>query len=140
MSPHTETATTTLVARVQQHYDTYWQGDLTELDEQMAPDFVDDAAPDAPCGPETVRASALAARAVFPDMRVTVDDALVDANVVVSLATWRGTASGSAMGLPATERPISMSGIVAWQFDDHGRLVRRTPFFDAASRLREALS
>ena len=59
---------------VEEHYRSFWHGDLDDLDRQLAPTFVDHSAPpDNPAGPAPVKEYARAMRDVFHPMTVTVD-------------------------------------------------------------------
>lgn len=129
---------TELVRRVQAHYDTFWQGDLGDIDDQLSSSFVDAGSPpDAPQGVAAVKAHAAEARVAFPDMTVAIDQALVEGPWVAVLATWRGTHTGASMGIPASGRSVQVSGIVVWEFDGEGRISRRTPFLDMGQFVRQ---
>jgi steroid delta-isomerase-like uncharacterized protein len=127
-----------MVRRVEEHYRTFWQGDLDDVDGQLSPAFHDAGSPPgSPQGIAAVKAYASAARSAFPDMTVTIDDALAEGPVVVVHATWRGTHTGASMGLEPSGRSVEVSGIVVWEFDDDGRIGRRTPFMDMGEFMRQ---
>lgn len=129
---------TELVRRVQAHYDTFWHGDLDDIDGQLSAAFFDAGSPpDAPQGVAVVKAYATEARVAFPDMTVAIDQAVVEGPWVAVHATWRGTHTGASMGLPASGRSVEVSGIVVWEFDGEGRISRRTPFMDMGEFLRQ---
>lgn len=130
---------TEMLDRIQQHYDTFWQGDLDQLQQQMAPDFVDDARPDQPAGWRPVRDFAAQARAAFPDMTVTVEEAVVEGRSAAVLCTWRGTHTGSAPGMPATGRPVTFQSVVIWRFDAQDRIVRRTSRNEQAALMAQLM-
>lgn len=117
-----------MLDKIEKHYAAFWQGNLDDLATQLAPDFIDDESPDNPPGPAAVRVNAEGARAAFPDMTVSVDDAVVEGPAAAVVSTWRGTHTGPLAGMPPTGRPIEFRGIVIWRFDSQGRIVRRTTF------------
>jgi predicted ester cyclase len=49
--------------------------------------------------------------ATYPDMSVSVDDMIEEGDRVAWRITFRGTHSGDALGVPATNRPIEVGGI-----------------------------
>ncbi len=116
-----------ILQKIEQHYDTVWQGDLDNLPNELAPDFVDAEAPDNPPGPAAVRAMAEGMRGAFPDMRVTITNAVVEGSTAAVDAHWRGTHA-------ATGRVAEFDAIVIWRFDGSGRIVHRIAHID-----REAL-
>lgn len=127
-----------MVRRVGEHYRTFWQGDLDDVDDQLSASFHDAGSPPgAPQGIAAVKATASAARGAFPDMTVTIDDALVEGPVVAVHAIWRGTHTGAFMGIAASGRSVEVGGIVVWEFDGEGRICRRTPFMDTGEFIRQ---
>lgn len=116
---------------VEEHYQSFWHGNLDDFDQQLSPDFVDESAPPgARQGPLGVKEWAAVARSVFSPMAVTIDDAMVADNVVVVHARWRGRQVVEFMGRQPADGDITFGGIVVWQFGDDGRIARRTAFFD----------
>ena len=122
---------------VAEHYAAFWSDASDEtLAAQFVPDFVDHAMPaGTPSGPGPVLAWRKAMRAAFPDMQVTVADAVAEGDRVAVRAVWRGTHQGPFQGL-AGDRPdrhLRGHGLVATEertargaLGRH-RLGRRTP-------------
>ena len=52
----------------------------------------------------------------FPDLKVTVDDMISDGDKVVLRSTWMGTHEGEFMGIPATGKKVTYSGIDILKF------------------------
>ncbi len=130
-----EMADTDKIRLVEEHYESFWHGDLDDFDRQMSSDFVDvSAPPGTPPGPGPVKQYAAMVRSVFDPMQVTVEDALVSGNVVAVVARWRGHQVIDYLGLPGG-RDVEFAGIVVWELDDTGRIARRTAFFDPATAL-----
>ena len=129
---------TEMVRRVQAHYDTFWHGDLDDIDDQLSTSFHDAGSPpDAQQGVAVVKAYASEARTAFPDMTVAIDHAIVEGPWVAIHATWRGTHTGASLGLAPSGRSVEVSGIVIWEFDREGRICRRTPFMDMGEFMRQ---
>jgi steroid delta-isomerase-like uncharacterized protein len=53
----------------------------------------------------------------FPDMRVDVQDVIVDGDKVAGRGTWTGTHQGDFMGIPATGKQVSVPFIDIWRAD-----------------------
>lgn len=73
-------------------------------------------------GPEGVLLDVIETRASFPDLHVTLDELLADGDRVVRRFTLRGTQQGAFMDVPATGRPVAVSGIGIDRLAD-GKLV-----------------
>src|SRR5690242_17364951 len=88
------------------------QGNFDTLDELSAPDFVDHGAP--PGVPPTAEGAKMffgAFRAAFPDLHATVDDEVAEGDRVVQRRTTSGTMQGEFMGMPASGKHASWSGM-----------------------------
>lgn len=78
------------------------QGDMTIIDQLFSLDFIDHSTPDQPPGPAGVKDYFLAIRRGFPDIQVTLEDAIAEGDRVVARTTWRGTHLGTYEGIPPT--------------------------------------
>jgi len=126
---------------VEEHYATFWSDAPDEtLAAQIAPDFVDHTMPaGTPPGPGPVLAWRKAMRTAFPDMQVTVADAVAEGDRVAVRAVWHGTHRGPFRGLAATGRVVAFEGMVFWRLK-HGRLAERWAVLDLAPVLRQLQS
>jgi steroid delta-isomerase-like uncharacterized protein len=126
---------------IEEHYAAFWSDAPDEtLAGQFAPDFVDHAMPaGTPSGPGPVLALRKAMRAAFPDMQVTVADAVAEGDRVAVRAVWRGTHQGPFQGLAATGRIVTFEGMVFWRLTN-GRLAERWAVIDLAAVLRQLQS
>lgn len=90
---------------------------LDAAKEQMVEEFIDHGARSRPAsrGQEVGRQAMSALRAVIPDARITLDEAIGAGNLVVVRATWRGTHKGSFMGAPPSGKPVTINGMVFWR-------------------------
>lgn len=51
-------------------------------------------------------------RSAFPDMNWTIEEQIAEGDKVVSRFTWTGTQRGDFLGVPATNRAVSVWGVV----------------------------
>lgn len=85
------------------HLDALSFGKVDTLDAALSPSVVAHFLPtDTPPGPEAVKDFCRAVRAVFPDLTYTIDDAVVDGDLVAIRVTGRGTQTGGIGDIPAT--------------------------------------
>jgi steroid delta-isomerase-like uncharacterized protein len=96
-------------------------GDPALADELLAPTFVVHYAGNPPLDRDGFRQFLGALRAAFPDVRVTVEDAIAAGDKVAARWTWRGTHRGAFLGLAPTGRAVTGSGIGLFRIAD-GRL------------------
>jgi len=86
--------------------------DLAVLDEILAADVVHDAGTfPARRGREAVEQTIVAILASFPDVRYSVDQVITEGDLVVVRWTGRGSHGGAYLGVPATGRPVELTGI-----------------------------
>ena len=89
-------------------------GNIDALDEIAAENLVDNdpgRPPGIPQGREGQKALVAGYRAAFPDLKMTVEDQIAEGDKVVTRWIARGTHNGDLMGIPATGREATVSGI-----------------------------
>ena len=59
----------------------------------------------------------MALRAVFPDMRWDVEEQMAEDTRVLTRFVWHGTHRGDFLGIPPTQKSVSVSGMVIDRFD-----------------------
>jgi steroid delta-isomerase-like uncharacterized protein len=101
-------------AVVRRFIDEAWNnGNLDVVDELISADHVDHdpARADAPSGPAAMRAFIETYRTAFPDTRIEFGELIAEGDLVAG--PWRatGTHQGELMGIPATGKPISITGM-----------------------------
>jgi steroid delta-isomerase-like uncharacterized protein len=114
-------ATRTNQEIVQRYAEVAWSsgGDLAELDDLLASDFRDHSQPEGlPPGPEGHRQYLQQFRSAFSDMHNEAEDILVDEDKVAVRWSVRGTHSGDLMGIAATGRSISLTGITIYRLEN----------------------
>ena len=86
------------------------QGKLGVIDEVMAADFIEHAAPPGyPSGLPGLRQFVTELRAAFPDFKYTPEDSIAEGDRVVLRLTARGTMKGAFAGMPATGKQATWS-------------------------------
>jgi steroid delta-isomerase-like uncharacterized protein len=101
------------------------QGQLDVADEVIDRDVVWHSSlvpPEAQRGPEGFKQFARVVRAGFPDFRLTEEDTIAEGDKVVNRWSFRGTHGGEFMGIPATNKEVTTSGIDIFRIAD-GRIV-----------------
>jgi predicted ester cyclase len=103
-------------ALVRQVVDDWNRGDLDALDEHLDPAYVnrDPNNPEVTDLPSYKRWAA-AARAAFPDLRVTIDDLIAEGDRVAKLWSFEATHRGEFLGIAPTGRPVTWSGITIYR-------------------------
>jgi steroid delta-isomerase-like uncharacterized protein len=56
-------------------------------------------------------------RAAFPDMHWTVQEQIAEGDKVLTRFEWTGTHRGTFLGVPATQRPVTVWGMVIDRFE-----------------------
>ena len=115
-------------------------GDRQLLARLLDPSFVShvsggpDAGPDV--GAEAYTAAVDATHAAFPDLVVTVHDQVAEDDKVVTRWSATGTHAGDFAGVPATGRPVAVSGIHIHRVR-HGRLIEHWEELNLLGVLRQ---
>jgi steroid delta-isomerase-like uncharacterized protein len=89
------------------------RGNMDQLDELLAPDFVEheELPPGIPPGREAPKALFGMLHSAFPDFQATIEDIVAEGDKVVIRMTWTGTQKGEFMGVPPTGKRISWAVI-----------------------------
>lgn len=104
----------------------FWnKGNPEVLDEVFASDFVDhNAPPGSTPGRDGFKQFATTFRTAFSDTSSTVDDLIAEGDKVAWRWTFRGTHTDTLLGIPATGRQITLTGITIDRLAG-GRIVER---------------
>jgi steroid delta-isomerase-like uncharacterized protein len=101
------------------------QGNLAVVDSLVAPDVVDHDLPAGmPGGSAGAKLLFAGFRQAFPDLHLTVEDVIVEANRAVARGTMTGTHRGTFLGVPPTGRRFSIHWIDVYRIE--GGLIRET--------------
>jgi predicted ester cyclase len=83
------------------------QGDVSLVDELIAPEFLNHAAPpETNRGPESMRWLAAMLRSAFPDLHFTIEELVAEGDIVAGRLTMSGTHEGPLTGMPPTGRAV----------------------------------
>lgn len=104
---------------VLEHYESFvHQQDAEAIRKQLAADFRDhELPPGMPPGPEGVIQYGAMLHAAFPDLEITIEDIVAEADRVAVRARWTGTHRGAfpPMPIPVTNRAFALTGMVFWR-------------------------
>ena len=135
--PNDTLATERNKALVRAHYEaTVNSFDPAAIDQQVADDFYDHAA-GARLGPEGVKQHIQAMHAVFPDLRVTIEDILAEDDRVAVRARWRGTHTREFRGISPSGKTVEFTGMVFWRIVN-GKIWERWASVDIVGPLQAA--
>ncbi len=124
---------------VRRSVDELWNaGDVAVAFELYAERFVayDPFVPDQPFGPEGVARLVTLYREAFPDLRVSIEDVIVDGHR--GAARWRSlvTHRGPLLGLAPTGRSADVSGAVLFRVQE-GKFIEQHACWDTLGLLRQ---
>jgi steroid delta-isomerase-like uncharacterized protein len=94
------------------------KGNINAANELLSPDFVMHVPLPASPGIKGINEVITTCRAAFEHLNVTIEDRVAEGDKVVARFTARGVHKGSFMSLPATGKPITMSGIEIFRIKD----------------------
>jgi steroid delta-isomerase-like uncharacterized protein len=119
------------------HTELFSSGDLATIDRFFAPDVLShDMPPGFPQGIEGVRMFFSAFREGMPDVRVRIDEIVVEDDRAAVATMIEGTHTGAMMGIEPTGRRISVRGIDMVRVAD-GRIVEHRGLTDTVGLLRQ---
>jgi steroid delta-isomerase-like uncharacterized protein len=124
-------------ALVRRYYDEVLTGrDLDLLAQLLDPSFVSHGSAGSRVGAGAYAAAVAATHAAFPDLAVTVHDQVAEDDKVVTRWSASGTHTGDFAGVPATGRPVTVTGIHIHRVQ-HGRLAEHWEELDLLGVLRQ---
>jgi len=114
------------------------QGDLDLVDELVAPDFLNHDVPPGmdSRGPDSTRQIARMLRTAFPDLHVTIEELVAEADTVAGRVTMRGTHLGPFQGIPATGRSFEQVHMHFVRFRD-GKAIEHRAVRDDLGMMRQ---
>ncbi len=112
------------------------QRNLGLIDEFFSPNHVEHASTGPVHGPDGMKQYYLIYLTAFPDAHYTVEDQIAEGDKVVTRWSVRGTHTGELMGLPATGKQGTVTGIGIVRFEG-GKLVEAWTEFDALGLLQQ---
>lgn len=116
----------------------YNGGRLDVTDELVAGDFVghDPSLPEEVRGPAGAKELIAGYRAAFPDIHVTIEDQIADGDRVVTRWSVKGTHQGELMGMPATGKQATVTGMTIDRIVD-GRIAESWDNWDTLGLMQQ---
>ncbi len=94
------------------------QGDIAATGDYFHTDMVEEVPlPGQGPGLAGLKETLVALRSAFPDMRWDVEEQMAEDNRVLTRFVWHGTHRGAFMGMPPTQKAVSVSGMVIDRFE-----------------------
>jgi steroid delta-isomerase-like uncharacterized protein len=88
------------------------QGNLAAVDRFLAAEYRDaNALPGQEPGREGAKRAFSLYQEVFPDLRYTIEEMIAEGDTVVTRVTFRGTHRGAFLGIPPTNRQVSIPAV-----------------------------
>jgi|SRR5215469_2545372 len=112
------------------------KGHLALVDELVSPDNVFHTPTGPVHGLEGYKQFITMYLSAFPGLQFTIEDEIAEGEKAVTRYTARGTNTGSLMGMPATGKQATVTGIVIGRFAN-GKLVEGWLDFDALGMLQQ---
>ena len=115
-----------------------WKGSLDVIDELIATQYIghDPANPEPLRGPAGVKEFISTYRAAFPDARITVEQQLAEGDLVATRWTGRGTHEGGLMGITATGKSVTVSGLTISRLEG-GKIVEEFQNWDTFGLMQQ---
>jgi steroid delta-isomerase-like uncharacterized protein len=126
-------------ATLLQAMDAIWnQRKLEVVDEIVASDYIrhDPAFPGEVRGPEGFKQYVVAMCTPFPDARISIEDVIAEGDRMALRWTFRGKRSGDFMGIAATGRELTLTGISIIRMEGD-KIVEGWDGYDALGMLRQ---
>jgi Predicted ester cyclase len=122
---------------VQRYQEIYNSNELEALGEVVSKDLLTPKImPGIPKGMEGAKAAHRIMLAGFPDYQTIIDDLIAEADKVAVRITMSGTHTGSFMGIPATGKHVSFTGMYIARIVD-GKIVEHWGEEDGVSLLQQ---
>jgi predicted ester cyclase len=113
----------------------FQHGNLALLERLFTVDFVDHSAPEQAHGPQGVAAYAAALRVGFPDLKIVINDLIIEGDKIAVRTTWSGTHLGMYEHIAPTGKSVRRTlmqifslteGKIAEEWNEGDSLLSRT--------------
>ena len=94
------------------------KGNLSVIDELIAPNYVNYSLPLPTPGPEGFKQIIGMFRSGFPYFNITIDDEFAEGDKVGTRGTWHGTHRGEFMGIAPTGKEVTVAYIDIWRVEN----------------------
>jgi predicted ester cyclase len=113
------------------------QKEMSAFDAYFSPALIDHALPPGlPTGFEGRKIFVSAFLSAFPDIQVYAEDTVTEGNKLVTRWSARGTHKGDLMGIPATGKEVSITGIAIDRFEN-GQSVEHWEIIDQMGMMQQ---
>ncbi len=126
-------------AIVRRLFEELWnKGNLSLADQFFAPNYThhDSSTPDFGKGPESERKRVTLYRNALPDLRLVIEDSLVEGETVVTRWSCHGTHKGELNGVAPTGKQVHITGMTIARFS-HDKMVEGYVNWDALGLMRQ---
>jgi steroid delta-isomerase-like uncharacterized protein len=87
-------------------------------------------------GPEAYKRQVLVFLEAYPDLRWTIEDTIAEKDKIVACWTFSGTHKGDYMGIPATNKKVSVDGITVHHIVG-GKIMDSYGYFDVLGMIKQ---
>jgi steroid delta-isomerase-like uncharacterized protein len=113
------------------------EGRLERADDLVALDFVElDPFPGQQQGREGLKDVIAGMRAAFPDIHWVMEEMVAEGDKVVSRFTWTGTHRATFLGIPSTDRRVTVKGVVIDRLAD-GKMADSRMLMDTLGMMQQ---
>ena len=113
------------------------EGKVDVIDELIADDFVDhDPFPGTSADVKGLKDGIEMIRSAFPDVQMSIDEAIAEGDALAIRSTTRGTHDGEFMGMPATGKKVEVAGYDIVHFED-GKVTEHWGVIDTGAMLEQ---
>jgi steroid delta-isomerase-like uncharacterized protein len=113
------------------------KGNLAVIDQVYAPDYLQhEPAPETVSSSEALKHYVGVYQAAFPDLNLSIEDLIAEGDKVVWRFKSSGHNNGPFMGMPATGKPGSITGIVIFRLENN-RIVEGWVNIDALGLMQQ---
>lgn len=113
------------------------QKEMSAFESYFSPNLIDHALPPGlPAGFEGRKIFVSAFLSAFPDIHVHIEDAVTEGNKLVIRWSAHGTHKADLMGIPPTDKEVSMTGIAIDRFEN-GQSVEHWEIIDQLSLMQQ---
>jgi steroid delta-isomerase-like uncharacterized protein len=113
------------------------EGNLEAIDEVFAPDYVDHFPfPGYTPDRDGLKKSISSFRSALPDLQTNIEDLITEGDKVVARWSSSGTQKGELMGIPPTNKKVTMSGITICRISK-GKIVEEWSQADFAGMMQQ---
>jgi steroid delta-isomerase-like uncharacterized protein len=114
------------------------KGNLDAVDEIISPNFThhDPNTREFTSGPAGYKQFLQGYRKAFPDLHITIEEQIAEGDLVVDRWVGRGTHQGELMGMAATGKQVSITGMTIHRIAE-GKIVETWNNFDSLSMVQQ---